>query len=319
MDKRILDYIVNLEDKNVRKKHGKIVIDGNKVKDLHERVETPSSCSVYKFLIDDTPVFAKAFSVDSPLAMGISRMFHECGIATPITSPLISESGENCFIVSQDLNEIGKDMGFDTMELAKWRAIKNKIFKMRILENSNCQISKFPFIPKHLKEIALDYMTPEAIEEINSILLLQELATYTDGHQNNYIAFINPETFKLEYLVPIDLEFFEMLLHLEVKNYNTEFKDFLKNPYTSITIFNQFDGEQTYPQRIKVIRHLIQNGQIDSTQIEVLKKALQYNLGKEIKDLGKHYGEQKLFKAGSELVQYLWEYNRNTIGRDLGM
>lgn len=324
MDKKVLDYIVNLEQKNVRKKHGKIVIDNDRVtkQSISEEESSNSSMTIYKFLVDDTPVYAKAFGMDSPLAMGVSRMFNKCEIATPITSPMITSSGEYCLTASQDVHEVGKAMGLDSMTFREWlHTDKGKLFRMFIIKQKPKSATKYILTDKNEQDIALEFMSQEAIDEIVTISLLQELVTYTDGHAKNFIAFTNKDNNILQHIIPIDLEFNELLCQIDYKNadYEETFDKFLKIPYFSTSSFNIFDNEQNYPIRLKQIRKLLNKGRLNDKQIKALKTALQYDLSENIKTLGKQYKEPKIFKPTVELSKHLWEYNRNTIGRDLGM
>ena len=325
MNKKVIDYIVDLEEKKLTKKGGVILIDNNRVKEMSLNESFYSSNEIYKFNIDDTIVYAKGFSVDTPLTMGTSRLFNECGIATPIITVIIPFGNDFCFSVSQDLKEIGKTLNLNAMTLGDWQN-RNPQKRKDLLKNcknlSKWEVSKWSFIlDKDTQDVALSIMTKGALDNLNSTTLLQELVTYTDGHFNNYIAFCNPQNGKIQYLAPIDLEFNEMIYDTNPRaRASKEFDKFLKRPYHTTTITNRHDDEKTYPERVKAIRNLLHAGKLSDNNIEAIKTALKYDLSGKLKELGNNARAiKKYFKSSVGMTQYLWEYNRNTIGRDLGM
>ena len=320
MNKKVLDYILDFEDKKLRRKNGIILIDNDKVKEPSQLEDVPGTSIIYRSAIDGTQVFAKSFGVDSPLAMGVSRMFNKCEIATPITTPITSYSGEIVLTVSQDLHEIGKKVNANTMTLEEYKRQRPKTTKtLFTLDEEN----KWGLLTNpRKKEIAKELMTKDCLDTINSTALLQECVTYTDGHRLNYIAFINPDTGIVECIAPIDLEFNEILYQTMFKcsDSKTAFKEFLQQPYFSATTFGGFDDEQTYSERLKTIQNLLNKGKLSKNNIAVLKTALEYNLGEELEKLGKKAKAiKKHYNPSIEQAKYLWEYNRKHLGRDLGM
>ena len=84
--------------------------------------------------------------------------------------------------------------------------------------------------------------------------------------------------------------------------------------------FSKIGKNVCYKQRITDMRQLAQDGVLSTENVNAITGALEYDFPKEMKSACKDsrlgFGERnEIVKP----VERLWEYNRQTIGRDLGM
>lgn len=163
----------------------------------------------------------------------------------------------------------------------------------------------------------LKFMTPDCLEQLQNVFLVDEIRTDMDRHTQNYFFYKSPLSKKYEGIIVIDLE--QMIVYNYCGTSKDEFMQFLYFPYTSVTPQQSID-EMNYLQRVKNIRELIQDGVLSPNNIQTLKDALRYNYPKELKSVCKEKALSR--KERNQIItpiQRLWEYNNQTIGKELGL
>ena len=144
---------------------------------------------------------------------------------------------------------------------------------------------------------------------------MDELRTDFDRTTNNYFFYKSKEGDKYEGVVAIDLE--QMVIYRYCGASKDDFEGFLCYPYGSATP-QQVTDELCYLARVRNIRELIDDGALSTNNIETIKNLINYDFPKEIKNVSKASGIKRLEKKCLVTqCQRLWEYNQNTIGRDL--
>jgi hypothetical protein len=110
---------------------------------------------------------------------------------------------------------------------------------------------------------------------------------------------------------------------MQIYNYcgskKEDFANFLVCPYQTATPHQSYDNA-CYKQRLIDMRQLMQDDVLSASNINAITSALEYDFPKEIKSVCK-YSKLKLGEKNDIVkpVERLWEYNRETIGKDLGM
>ncbi len=161
----------------------------------------------------------------------------------------------------------------------------------------------------------LKFMTPECLDQLKNVFLIDELRTDIDRHTRNYFFYKRKESDKYEGIITIDLE--QMVIFLHCDGGKDDFSNFLLIPYESSTPQQKYDYT-CYNQRVRDIRELIQDGVLSKNNIETLINALKHDFPA---DVSAAVRSKKLHgKSKNKIVdpiKRLWEYNQNTVGKDL--
>ena len=249
---------------------------------------------------------------DSPNTQAIagvasSKMYNSIGIETPPIYMLKSK-GPYTSTVQQDvltIEDVLSTLAGDDLEYA---SIEKKVlgkFKWQIFYDSN------------MIRMFLEFMTPECLEQLKNVFLVDELRTDYDRHVKNYFFYKSKNSDKYEGVIVIDPE--QMIIYKYCGTKKEEFDSFLLYPYSSATP-QQVVDIACYRQRVNDIREMIQDGVLSKQNIEVLLGALKYDFPAEIKQACR---QRKLKRSERNKIitpaQRLWEYNQKTIGKELEM
>lgn len=311
MNNQVLEYFVDLENRKVDKENNVILLSSRRVKEKRPR----NHCNYY--IIDKIPAFIKG---EEPaqilLSTATSKMYNEIGIPTPLICPVKANSEViNLGLASQDVTALTK-LGYEVV-----KADKTEFFNNHYLRNinhyaySNWVIFYTPKNQEKLKQ----FMTEECFDKFVSLHLADELRTDNDRHWGNFFFYKKKGADKFEGIIPIDFENVQI-----INSYNPHsqkaFNKFLNShSYRSFTIEEFITFACPYSERIRQLRDVINDGMLKPKHIETIRKELEYDLPKSIKELGKKYNLKTAANLTYDKIAKLWLYNRKTIGRDLGM
>ncbi|MBE5758129.1 MAG: hypothetical protein E7345_04310 [Clostridiales bacterium] len=171
---------------------------------------------------------------------------------------------------------------------------------------------------KEIKDVFLNYMTKECFDEYVNMYLLDELRTECDRHTANFIFYKKEGEDKYQGVIPIDMEYMDILSYERILT-DKDFDEFItKSEYSSYTPSEHLDF-LTYDKRMRSLLNLVTDGVLSDENIEILRHALAYDLPSKISEICKN----PYFKSDKKLVvepfSRLWDYNQNTLGRELGM
>lgn len=305
MKKRTVFPFLNLQEQGVIKK-----VDGRFSKGNNVHIQNFTD-TMQKVSISFEPIkyFMKSTSLEKALAsVAASRMYGEIGINTPPVFMLKNFDSYSANTLQQSVFSFEDaliTLASTDLEYAK---IERKFF------------GKFKwqmFYDTGLIQEFLKYMTPECLEQLQNIFLVDEMRTDIDRLTKNYFFYKSPESKKYEGIVVIDLE--QMTIFNYCASSKDDFEAFILYPYQSATP-QQVNDELCYKQRVNDIRELIQDGVLSANNIDTLKKALSYDFAKSLRANMK--GKMINPKTKNNIitpVSRLWDYNNNTIGKDLGL
>lgn len=268
------------------------------------------SSNVKKCKIDgDTNEFLLKESPNAQAIAGIAsaKMYNNIGIETPPVQMLKSK-GTSTNTIQQDVLTIDGILSTLAGDDVEYASIERKVlgkFKWQVFYDSNTA------------KMFLQFMTPECLEQLKNVFLVDEVRTDYDRHIKNYFFYKNKEAEKYQGVIVIDLE--QMAVYQYCGTKKDDFASFLLYPYSSATPQQAIDFE-CYKQRVKDIQEMIQDGVLSEKNIEVLLGAMKYDFPAELKQACK---QRKLRVSERNKiitpVQRLWEYNQNTIGKELGL
>ena len=160
-------------------------------------------------------------------------------------------------------------------------------------------------------------MTPNCLESLKNIYLIDELRTDLDRTLNNYFLYKTPQSNLYEGVIVIDLD--QMNIYNYAPTTKDAFYNFLYSPYVSLTPTQKEDC-CTYMNRVHMIRELLDDGVLSQNNIDTMIKALKYDLPKDIQFLcRKQKLSPSLINKTYSPIARLWEYNQKEIGKDLGL
>ena len=168
----------------------------------------------------------------------------------------------------------------------------------------------------NLQDKFLKHMTPQCLEALINIYLIDELRSDKDRHLANYFLYKTPNSKLYEGVVVIDLDQMNIFKYAPTRQ---DFSTFLTTNYTSYTP-TQREDMANYINRIHALRELIDEGMLSSYNIETMVKALKHDFPQDVKQLCKKEKlSRKLINQTYSPIARLWEYNQKELGKDLGI
>ena len=237
-----------------------------------------------------------------------SKMYNDIGILTPQLHIVQNKNKIDTSTLQQDISSID----FLYTALAGSNFEYSQIVREFFDKNKWAIFYNFNFINR-----LLEFMTPECLNQMRDIFLIDEIRTDIDRHTRNYFFYKSKDADKYEGIIVFDLE--QMQIYFLTEGGKDDFSNFLLIPYESATPQQKYD-HINYMQRVKDIRELIQDGVLSKQNLETLINALKHDFPADIKQAAKErhlHGKTK--NKIVDPINRLWEYNQNTIGKDLGL
>lgn len=264
---------------------------------------------VKKYTDDGKSYFVKNSDNNKGLASVVSsKLCEDVGILTPPVYMLSGNDKKNIKTLQQSVEDID---GFETLLASddiEYTKIQNKVF------------GKFKWQMFYDDELVFDLlksMTPSCLTQFQNMYLVDELRTDIDRHTKNYFFYKTKDSKKYQGVIAIDLELMAIYTYCGTKK--DDFTNFLVQPYQTALPHQLYD-KVSYLQRMSDMRQLLQDGVLSESNIKAILDALEYDFSKEMKKACK---QKKVgLKDRNAIVspiERLWEYNRKTIGKDLGM
>ena len=294
MDRNFVKYFADLEAVGVTK--------------LAQNLSFPGKVQRVYFDEKGTYFVKRAMNKQCVPAIASSRMYNAAGIATPPLFMLKSKEKKYTKTIEQEVTSINNliyELAGSNIEFAK---IETRAFGKH----------KWAlFYDEDLVITMLKFMEYDCLEGLKDLFLADELRTDVDRHLKNYFFYRSPESKKYQGVVAIDLE--QMAIYKYCGTSKSDFESFLYYPYQSATPQIVSD-ELSYLDRVRNIRELIDDGVLSLRNIQTLKNIISYDFPNEVKKVAKERGLHGLEKRCLVTpIERLWDYNRKTIGKDLGL
>lgn len=301
MRNKNIGHFSDLEAQGILKALEKQKVGVKMLGDVSSNIKRYSVGEKSEILLKDSP------NTQAIAGIASSKMYNSIGIETPPIHMLKSK-GPYTKTVQQDVLSIDDVLSMLAGDDIEYASIEKKVlgkFKWQLFYDSD------------MVKMFLQFMTPECLEQLKNVFLVDEVRTDFDRHVNNYFFYKSKNSDKYEGIIVIDLE--QMIIYKYCGTKKDEFDSFLLYPYSSATP-QQVVDIACYRQRVNDIREMIQDGVLSEKNIEVLVGALKYDFPAEIKQACK---QRKLKRSERNKIitpaQRLWEYNQNTIGKELDL
>ena len=282
---------------------------GANVDDEIKFVQKQSDCVAKYQVADGKTCFVKDVDIKTGVSsIASSKLYEKIGILTPPVSFVAKKDRYTIQTIQPNVEDVE---GVKTI-LAN-SDLEYKKISTRVFGKYKWQM----FYDESLVAALLKFMTPSCLTAFKNMFLVDELRTDGDKHLKNYFFYKSKDSNKYEGIIGIDLDLMQIYNYCGSKK--EDFANFLVYPYQTATPHQAYDNV-SYKQRITDMRQLVQDDVLSASNINAIKSALEYDFPKEMKNACK---DSKLgFGEKNEIVkpiERLWEYNRETIGRDLEM
>lgn len=308
MNTQVYNYFVDLNKSNLPTDNiGNWIITRDRIKEL-DTINT----RVHECILDDQVIFyAKEFEApNSIMSIASSHMYNELGILTP---PEFALRGifPHCtiyqpFTFSQDVTSLNDLKCTMVRDIDKYND-----FKLYSVQRNN---KWEPLYNPNLKKCYLSFMTEDCFDDLIGLYLVDEIRTDRDRHNENLFLYRTKPYGKFEGVLPIDLERAEILEHHVIDR--EDFQEFIKSKYHSYTPMDNLDIK-SYETRINDILQLIQDGVLSKKQMDLLKRATNYDLPKNIKNACERYNFEYCMDYSYTPIAHLWDYNHKHLDREL--
>lgn len=305
MIKNVYNYFENLDKKSLPRNKHNLILKGDSFDNFSNDSKT--------ILIDGIKYYIKNNNEEfSVLDIASSRMYNAIGMPTPpiftIEKNAEISNKPQIKLATQDVKSI-EDFSFS---IAYDALPINDMIQSYHLASYKWE----PIYDTDLRMLFYKYMTPECFNQLTGLFLIDELRSEIDRKKDNYFLYKSAESKKYEGVLAIDNELMQVLrfdLHKK-----SDFENFLATPYQSFNMIGIYNNG-SYIKRIKDIKELIEDGMLTQNQIELIKKAISYNLPNEVKIVAKNPYFKNLKKSSYDATARLWEYNQKNLGKDLGL
>ena len=309
MRKQVYDYFVNLENENLERYNGSILVTPKNMKKVFE---TDYSLEVYD--INKNTFYLKWVGdlYDNLQPLASSKLFNNLGIISPPMDLSYKLDYNEYYQTTQDIISVEK---FDSCKQPSHISRYNSI---QPYSSHNFTTDKWKIITDNsLRNYFLTFMTEDCLEELINMTLIDELRSESDRNMHNFFLYKEKGSDKYNGVVVLDFDLVEILA--DDNTTRNSFEYFLKSPYDTTTPHLAYD-HKNYKTRIEDIRNLLHKGLLSNNNISIIKDTLNYDFPKEIENQGIKYHTQKSqIEKIKTPISFLWEYNRETIGKDLGL
>ena len=316
MIKNVFDYFEDLDKKKLpRNEHGFVVdnerIIKNKCYDMWDIWIEHRRPSV---TIDKTPYHAKRFRELAPMfELATDKMYNAIGVPTIPTYTLetIGTDISKYKIISQNIHSVDNLIAC----VAEKVITSKRITKYHLVNQSKWAI----FYDKNLQELFLENMTPECLEQLQTLFLVDELRTETDRHFGNYFFVRRPKERKYSGIIALDNDLGQIFITYTKPRTKERFIEFANSPYFTHVPQSGSNPLMPYATRLKNIKKLIHDQMLTQRQITTIKSLIKYDFPDQIRIAGTHPALIKDADFAYDAVSQLWDYNREELGKELGI
>jgi len=262
---------------------------------------------------DDGCFFVKDIKDATAVEEVISaKLFHTLQIPTP---PIyIKDNSSNTFdSTSQIITPSAYDIDDFKFKLARDAFRARNLSQLKAKEYHKWQV----FYDKELQNELLKFMTPECLEELETLFLVDELRTECDRHHGNYLFYKEPQADKFQGIVPIDNQLTAISV-MHPRN-RLEFLTFKVNTFSTHTILSNYSSDRTHKTALIDIIKLLHNNALSDSQIGAIKATLKFDMAKAVKDACKLKPLKTFQSKAYNAHAYLWEYNRKLLGNEFNL
>lgn len=305
MKKSVYDYFQNLEKEKLSTSRGILLYDDKTIK-YPDNISWDEREFSQNTLVEvlKKPYYMKNFYTTlSYVDMASSQMYNDLGLICPPVHMLSVPNKNNTQIITQD---VGSVEGIE-VAIASNSIVEEEVFSFEKEINNKWDT----LYNKRIKNELLEYMTKECFDQLITMHILDEIRSEADRHLGNYFFYKHIGKEKFEGVIPIDNEFARVVFDGVCTQ--DDFEKFLKSEYTTPTPLMSHD-KISYAERMKNLKNVINSGALSKEQIDIIKRAVNYDLPGAIKNQPRNSFLKKHQKDAYDGISRLWEYHHRNDG-----
>ena len=319
MNIRVKDYLEDLSKCNLPRENGVILLDNSAFVDDYQS-DVHLKHNVLATIIGDKSYFTKFTNHTSIFSDQIcensevvnSSVYNELGVNCADYYPIImrTEIGSRVIntpgIISQDLKGI---CGYSVVIPLQTAMYQDCVASSggEIINNNYWTILKMK------DRLVGKYMTEECFNELVNMFLLDVFSTQRDRHYANYFLYKGEGEPLWQGVIAIDNALTLQTTHYDRASSAKQLcEQIWEHKYSLMRTFQNTSNMQSCSSRIQEINRLIQDGSFNTSQIELLKSILSYDITSTISrtEKDKHIIVSQTQK---DLMQYMWERMQNSL------
>ena len=283
---------------------------------------------VPKYNINGQPVYIKD-SNDRNTAVGLatSQMYNNIGLITPTPHILTTApSNRRLFTRAKNPDPRFTNPSIVTADISSIPGVESdtieNILSREDKESAPFRIGRYAWqflYDSSVRAILMQYMTPEAYNDMVADSLISEVRTDIDRHYLNAFLYKKAGAKKYEGFMPIDLDNLEILKHIYKDKFTEDnFEEFLASTYESTSLTGKHCN-RAYFYRIADLKEIIDDGVVPLSSLEKLRAALSYDLPGAIEKQCKNSFFSKHKKPIVSAYDRLWDFNRTELRDHLSL
>ena len=315
MKKELLNYFNNIKGEDLPKHCYVFCEDGESIREDKSGDEITNKYNFYNYfmgknqMVVKTDFYTDEWSNDSILEITSGDYFNAIGVPSVEAYPLIIRQTNPAFggnknlyksIATHNLNAIKNldvALATDVIGLANGGIMVNDCW--RVLKKNK------------YKQMLLHIMTEECFNDWINLFLADKLGTYKDRSSYNYFFYKSKGAEKWEGVIAIDNARTQLgeVAYTTMNNWRKKYC-LIKEPFRVCTPLREVNFS-SHEDSIYEINELIDEGVFTESQIDLIRKAVDYPYAENLRDVCEEYG---LF--GQDLYEWasrLWEYNRDKL------
>jgi hypothetical protein len=329
---KVCDLLTKFENEQVETRNGFFVEDGKGIK---RSPQERCFFDVRKYSFYGKKVFVKDVGKNGMQDLFneilVGRAYNASGINAVNAYPLYSKNYSHIYdsdssnyiesIMTEDVGSLGLTIVQASEFLNKHRAY---IIMKYLKDKWKFHEEYATTINSELREYLLQFMTPECLDEWNNLFYGASLIGSGDVHDSNYYFYkLDPNSKKFDGIIAIDNEYMFLTKYAyqlgERKKAKDVFNEYLKTPFSMYLPLSSYElnylmcNDATHEERLCELNELIQCGDLNAGQIQVLKNMVNYDYEKEIQKILSQYPGIKCEQDKLDLIKYMTEYNRDNL------
>lgn len=315
MKKELKNYFNNLKGKNLPMHSYVFCEDGESIRENKNGDEITNKYNFYNYFMKENQMVVKTdfytdeWPVDSIIEIASGDYFNSVGVPSVEAYPLIIRQSNPAYGGNKNL--------YKAIATHDVRALKDLdvCLAADVVGFSNKSVGGFNSwdvvkSPRY-KYMLLNIMTEECFNDWINLFLADKLGTYSDRNSFNYFFYKKKGSSKWEGVIAIDNARTQLgEVAYTPMDYTAKKYCLLKQPFRSYTPLRT-SNLNSHEDNIYQINEMIESGKFTESQIELIKKALEYPYAENMRDICEEYGffGQDLYEWSSRL----WEYNRQNL------
>lgn len=316
MKKELMEYFKNLKEENLPVVSGKFVEDGIRIRKFNNKFYDVNHGNVFSYLFNDDLMCVKSFFYKQWQTEDIFEIisgdyFNDSGILSVVGYPVeflykllfYKEAVEMCGVATHNLKALSN------IEIIEG---KDLLFPSGEFDSSLPSDNWFMLEDSQFRSYLQSLMTKECFDEYLNLFLADKVGGYVDRNGGNYFFYKRKGSPLYEGVIAIDngLNVIGRFTDDSRFNLGIDNKNVITEKYWH---YNAHGSKKmcSHAENIYEINRLLDMGKFGDSQVETLKKVLQFPYEENMKNKCAKYGFSGNYLYDN--TARLWNYNRENL------